>query len=615
MSLAELDALAKFDKVFAISEDQFERFYRQLLGSRSKVHSAAHRFRLVAPPTDADFVSPARSSHDAQQGALEALVRIPDTAHADVAIVRDAIADVSARAPGRIQFTFVGPSARPPPEIAAMAGARWFDGAEHAACCERLRRADFVIFAGLDGAARSEVAESLAWRTPCLTHAALAVAPGPGVDVADFFNRSALAAAILKMADPQWLACLANEARAAKSRTWEDYAAQLASEMATDRPRDVVRSPVTPTQASDLYARMPNLRRRPKLSICISTYNRGGWIDLNLRNLFLQIGPPQADVEVLVVDNASTDSTQEVASRHVHRSDFRYVRNPRNVGMLGNLAVTAQRARGEFIWILGDDDFVRPGVIQKVLDVLAKHPTTELVYFNYGYTSERDPESVESLGKLLSDFNVLEPDGPDEFATVSRLAAKDENFYTAIYAFAARRDHAIRAYCQDTSGRIFSTMVSCIPTSHYILNYMPDSPAYWVGAASLVMNSNVSWAAYGALLDLEHLPAAWDLAERVGCPPAEVDRRRSNRLWLFEMMWREIFQNDAANNSPYFSAARALVRLKHLPELDRHIPELQGDLRSGAHCRAILQPPPPQPHCPPAFEFVETGTMESAPSR
>jgi glycosyltransferase involved in cell wall biosynthesis len=585
-------ALTQCDKVFATSEDQFEDFYLRLLASRRKFHSADHRLALVLSPPCWGVSGAGPVGRNKPRDKIEVRVRIPRTRPVDLGILAAALSDVSARSLGRIRFEFAGTAAHPPAIIAGLANGNWLTVGALAVQSRETRRPDFVIFAGLDGASRSEVEECLASGTPCLTHTSGTSHVRPGLDVTDFSDRAAITEAIFKMAEPGWLDCLAEEARSANTRTWMDYAGDLVLQMATDRLRDVVEIGMPPEPGKDIYVRLPNLRRRPKLSICISTYNRAGWIAWNLENLFSQIGAPGPDIEVLVVDNTSTDNTSDVANIYSNRPDFIYVRNPKNVGMLGNLAVTAQLARGEFVWILGDDDFARPPVIGNIRYILSEHPNTQLIYFNYGYTSLASADQVESLDALLNNFNVLEPDCPSEFATVSALAAKDENFYTAIYAFAARRDHAMRAYCQDTSGRIFSTMVSCIPSAYYILNYMPNSPAYWIGQASLVMNSNVSWADYGALLDLEHLPAAWDLAERMGTPAAEVDRRRANRLWLLEMMWRDIFQRDPHNNSAYFSAPRTLMRLKHLPEMDGYAPKLRAiyeEARARGHPAAQLE--------------------------
>jgi glycosyltransferase involved in cell wall biosynthesis len=437
--------------------------------------------------------------------------------------------------------------------------------------------ADFVIYSGFEEETAPAVVESL-WRgLPCLVHAEGTIAsinPGPGLAVADMRDCSALAEAILKLADDDWRRYLANEAIARPVRSWDAYAREIAIELATDRLADGLH-PAMPVRG-DVYATLVNLTRRPKLSLCISTYNRAGWLQVNLRNIFAQIPAARGDLEVLVVDNTSTDPTPEVVKPYLDRTDFRYVRNPKNVGMLGNLAVTAQKAKGEYVWILGDDDLTRPGAIERVLQIIDQHPGIGLIYLNYGYTSEPDPASVGDLAAFLDGYNVLEPAGPDEFAPVKRLAAKCENFFTAIYSHVYRRDHALRSYCQNTSGRIFSTMLSCIPTAFYVLNYMAEEPSYWIGEPSLVVNSNVSWQDYGPLLDLEQLPRAWDLAERMGTDPGEVDRRRANRLWLVEMMWKKIFENDGVGNSAYFSAARVLTRLKHLEELDKHIGEIMS---------------------------------------
>ena len=373
--------------------------------------------------------------------------------------------------------------------------------------------------------------------------------------------------------------------------SWADYAKDVATELARDRPTDglhpLAQRPGNTGRASD------RRRQRPKLSLCISTYNRAGWLELSLRNIFSQLPQVRDDLEVLVVDNTSTDRTPKVARPYLSRPDFRYVRNKKNVGMLGNLAVTAQRARGEYVWILGDDDLTRPGLIERLLHLTDQNPDLGLIYLNYGYSNETQPQNITDVASFLESYNVLEPAGPDERAQVRQLAAKCENFFTAIYCVVFRRDHALRAYCQDTSGRIFSTMRSCIPTAYYTLNYMAEEPAYWIGEPSLVVNSNVSWQEYAALLDLEQLPRAWDLAERMGADPDKVDHRRAKRLWIVQLMWKEIFENDKAGNSAYFSAPRVLTRLKHLKEFDEYVAEFRAiyeRAHASAHPAATLPP-------------------------
>ena len=90
-------------------------------------------------------------------------------------------------------------------------------------------------------------------------------------------------------------------------------------------------------------------------------------------------------------DNASTDDTPAVVEPYLSRQDFAYHRNPQNVGMLGNLRVTAHHAKGKYIWILGDDDLLRSGAIDRVVRTLHSNPDLALVYLNYAFHREDDP--------------------------------------------------------------------------------------------------------------------------------------------------------------------------------------------------------------------------------
>jgi glycosyltransferase involved in cell wall biosynthesis len=579
---ARLEALTQFDKVLAVSESRFDAFQGFLLSWRGKLHSAEHRFKMLAAPDELAGRARRSAPKPAQVGVVRVAIWTPSEDRVEQAVLFDAAARAAARSSDRLLFTFIGQAPRPAAKakrlndrIGAIEGAAWQDLSDGVAVSRVLDEADFTVSPAHDGSWAAGVRESL-WRAlPCLVGASPETPSAPGLATVDMTDADAVGSAMLRLTEPGWRRALAHEILDRPIQSWNDYATALSAELAADRATDSLIAP-NPAGDRDLYADLVNLRRRPKLSICISTYRRAGWLGVNLRNIFRQIPTPHPDLEVLVVDNASPDNTPEVVQPYLGRADFRYLRNPKNVGMLGNLAVTAQRARGEYVWILGDDDLTRDGAIEKVLKILDERPQTELIYLNYGYTSEPDPSTVTDLDQFLNHFNILEPDGPDVVGSVSLIAAKNENFYTAIYSHVYRRDHAMRSYCQDTSGRIFSTMVSCIPTAYYVLNYMSDAPAYWIGEPSMVVNSNVSWADYGPMLDLEHLPRAWDAAERAGTPPVEVDQRRANRLWLVEMMWRDIFENDKVGNSAYVSPPRVLMRLKHLEQIDKYIPEFRA---------------------------------------
>jgi len=104
--------------------------------------------------------------------------------------------------------------------------------------------------------------------------------------------------------------------------------------------------------------------KKPLLSICIATYNRAESIGETLGSIIPQLDD---DVELLVVDGASTDNTEEVVRQFTQKeSRVRYVRLSVKGGVDHDYDKSVEFARGEFCWLFTDDDLLRPGAITAV---------------------------------------------------------------------------------------------------------------------------------------------------------------------------------------------------------------------------------------------------------
>lgn len=83
----------------------------------------------------------------------------------------------------------------------------------------------------------------------------------------------------------------------------------------------------------------------PELSICIPTYNR---VELLARTLPTIQNQTFGGFELIIVDNASTDGTEEYV-RAVRDPRLRYVRNAESLGLLGNQNRCVEEASGEVV--------------------------------------------------------------------------------------------------------------------------------------------------------------------------------------------------------------------------------------------------------------------------
>lgn len=109
-----------------------------------------------------------------------------------------------------------------------------------------------------------------------------------------------------------------------------------------------------------------------KLSFCIPTYNRKLYLEETVRSILNQ---RDFLVEIVISDNHSTDGTEELAhSLHKDYPNITYYRWDEEVECGRNLLKAVELARGEYCWLMTDDDRVEEGGVQHVLSILKQYP-------------------------------------------------------------------------------------------------------------------------------------------------------------------------------------------------------------------------------------------------
>lgn len=129
----------------------------------------------------------------------------------------------------------------------------------------------------------------------------------------------------------------------------------------------------------------------PRVSVIIPTYNRAPVLSRAIESALAQT---VKDIEIIVVDDASTDDTSSIV--HQHRdSRIRYIRLETNTG--GPAEPTnhgIREAQASMVALLDSDDSARPLWLESLCDSLAPHPDIGLAW---GQHAICDPN-----GKLLS---------------------------------------------------------------------------------------------------------------------------------------------------------------------------------------------------------------------
>jgi abequosyltransferase len=144
-----------------------------------------------------------------------------------------------------------------------------------------------------------------------------------------------------------------------------------------------------------------------QLTIAIPTFNRADCLDRNLSILMPQVKRFHKSVEVIVSDNFSTDHTQEILEKYINLGfDIKYVRNKSNFGFDLNWVNCFNLANGNYLYVLGDDDILIPGALEKIMKIINANDYSLICMRAYGFASDFLKEKPKSFLKN-SEFNDI----------------------------------------------------------------------------------------------------------------------------------------------------------------------------------------------------------------
>jgi glycosyltransferase involved in cell wall biosynthesis len=141
----------------------------------------------------------------------------------------------------------------------------------------------------------------------------------------------------------------------------------------------------------------------PLITALIPAYDAAATIERALASVFAQNYPA---LEIIVVDDGSTDDTASIARRYEGRG-VRLIALERNLGVCGATNAGLRAARGEYVAFLDADDEWLPGKLEKQLAQIAAHPTMSF--------SSCAGHLMSPAGEILELYDTeLPPYAPDD---------------------------------------------------------------------------------------------------------------------------------------------------------------------------------------------------------
>ncbi|HEX8273652.1 MAG TPA: glycosyltransferase [Longimicrobiaceae bacterium] len=116
----------------------------------------------------------------------------------------------------------------------------------------------------------------------------------------------------------------------------------------------------------------------PRVSVVVPAYNYAAYVGACLESVLGQRG--FADLEVVVVDDGSTDGTREAVASFLRDPRVVLVAHERNRGHVAAVNAGLRRAGGEYLARVDADDFWDPEFLARTVPVLDAHPGVGMVH-------------------------------------------------------------------------------------------------------------------------------------------------------------------------------------------------------------------------------------------
>ncbi|SIT39149.1 Glycosyl transferase family 2 [Paraburkholderia ribeironis] len=140
----------------------------------------------------------------------------------------------------------------------------------------------------------------------------------------------------------------------------------------------------------------------PTVSICLPTCNRPELIAQCIDSCLAQT---YGELEILIGDDSQDDRTaQLIAARYGQEPRVRYAQNRPPLGQARNVAKLFERARGDKILLIHDDDLLTIDGIEKLLSLWTLHPQLDAAFGDQYEADQNGAVDIDASMRLNKAF-------------------------------------------------------------------------------------------------------------------------------------------------------------------------------------------------------------------
>ena len=151
-----------------------------------------------------------------------------------------------------------------------------------------------------------------------------------------------------------------------------------------------------------------------KLSICIPNYNRSKYLKNCLHSIFLAKSLSSLKFEICISDNGSKENILPIVNFYKKKNlSINFSKNSKNLGFGANFCKVVQMAKGEFIWVIGNDDLLYKNALKELDKLFNKNKDVDFFFINSSNLNAKfvfkhiQPFNTKNIPKDLKSFSKI----------------------------------------------------------------------------------------------------------------------------------------------------------------------------------------------------------------
>ena len=264
------------------------------------------------------------------------------------------------------------------------------------------------------------------------------------------------------------------------------------------------------------------------LSICIPNYNRSKYLNNCLNSILLAKSLSSLKFEICISDNGSKENITSVINHYKKKGlKINYKKNKKNLGFGANFYKVVKMAKGEFIWLIGNDDLLYVYALKE----LEKYENKDVDFFFINSSSlnskfvfkHKQPFDTKKIPRNLNNFSEVKKSKKTKFFNlIDPLVSWD--FMLAMFLTIYRRKKFIRNLnildkkkLKDPG--VWSTIDNTVPHVKVFSYAFKDSTCY-LQAKPLSVNlfGEKGWSNIYLFVMIIRIPEIIDIYRKNGLP-------------------------------------------------------------------------------------------------